>query len=198
MKRVMNVVVSFLFVMGVAAVAHSAEHGGSGMKKEHDGAPAAQEHGGKEHGGTTASQPSSDDIRNAMKAHVMEQSKASGTFDVADPETGKTLKLEMIRVHERVGKTGNYYYSCADFKDTESGEMLDLDLDVEEKAGALSVVDVRIHKVGGKERYTYDANDNRIPVKAEGSHQEHGGAEGSHQEQEGSHQEHGGKEHGGK
>ncbi len=194
MKRITNFMIAFFFTLGVAAVAHSAEHGGSGMKKEHGGSPAAKEHGGA----AKASQPSSDDIRNAMKAHVMEQSKASGTFDVADPETGKTRKLEMIRVHERVGKTGNYYYSCADFKDTESGEMLDLDLDVEEKAGALSVVDVRIHKVGGKERYTYDATDNRIPVKAEGSHKEHGGAEGSHQEHEGSHQEHGGKEHGGK
>ena len=78
--------IAFFFTLGVAAVAHSAEHGGSGMKKEHGGSPAAKEHGGA----AKASQPSSDDIRNAMKAHVMEQSKASGTFDVADPETGKT------------------------------------------------------------------------------------------------------------
>ena len=116
----------------------------------------------------------------------------TGTFDVADPETGKTRKLELIRVHDRVGKTGDYYYSCADFKDTETGQMLDLDLDVEDKAGNLSVVDVRIHKEDGKERYTYDENDNRIPLNAEGSHME-----GSHSGEHDHGKEHGGKEHGG-
>jgi len=123
-----------------------------------------------------------------MKGYVMEKSKATGTFDVVDPETDKTRKLELIRVHERVGKTGNYYYSCADFKEAESGQMLDLDLDVEDKGGKLSVVDVRIHKLEGKERYTYDANDNRIPVNAEGSH-----VEGSHMESQEQGKEHGGK-----
>ena len=140
----------------------AAEHGGKSVGKEHGG--TAQ----KEHGGASA--PSADAIRAAMKNHVRDKSRAAGTFDVVDPETGKTRKLELIRVHERVGKTGNYYYSCADFKDTESGQMLDLDLDVEDKGGKLSVADVRIHKLEGKERYTYDANDNRIPVNAEGSH----------------------------
>ncbi|HAH21202.1 MAG TPA: hypothetical protein DCL49_09910, partial [Candidatus Omnitrophica bacterium] len=99
--------------------------------------------------------------------YVLEKSKKTGTFDVHDPETGKTRKLSLVRVHERVGKTGEYYYSCADFTDTETGKLLDLDLDVEHKNGKLSVVDVRIHKVNGKERYTYDENDNRIPIMEE-------------------------------
>jgi len=129
----------------------AAEHGG-------------KEHGGKEHGGANISEPSADQIRAAMSGYVAEESKKTGTFDFSDKETGKTRKLSLVKVHERVGKTGNYYYSCADFKDTESNEMLDLDLDVASKDGKLSVADVRIHKVSGKERYTYDANDNRILV----------------------------------
>ena len=149
----------------------------------------AAEHGGQEHGGTSVkengstSTPSNDAIRTAMTDYVMEESKATGTFDVLDPETGQTRQLELVRVHERVGKTGNYYYSCADFKDIKTGQLLDLDLDVEDEGGRLSVKDVRIHKVDGHERYTYDSSDNRIPVIEEGSH-----SEGS---------EHGGKEHGG-
>lgn len=150
----------------------------------------AAEHGGKEHGGTVAKPteqasvkaPSADEIRTAMKNYVTEKSKETGTFDVKDPQAGALRKLNLERIHERVGKTGNYYYSCADFKDTVSGEMLDLDLDVQEKDGKLNVVDVRIHKVNGKERYTYDENDNRIPVSAPEEHKH----------------EHGGKEHGGK
>jgi len=126
----------------------------------------AAEHGGKEHGGAAMSmEPSGKNIQKAMTDYVKEKSAATGTFDVYDNETGKDRKLKLQRVHERVGKTGNYYYSCADFEDIGTGETLDLDIDVKDENGKLSVADVRIHKLNGKERYTYDENDNRIPVK---------------------------------
>lgn len=144
----------------------------------------AAEQGGKEHGGLTTTQKQSPttplpaDIRAAMELYVVKESQETGTFDVTDPETAKVRHLKLERVHERVGKTGNYYYSCADFSDTVSGEKLDLDLDVLDKDGVLSVVDVRIHKIDGKERYTYDAHDNRVPVsKKEEIKAEHGGKE---------------------
>ncbi|MFC1510531.1 hypothetical protein ACFL49_02610 [Candidatus Omnitrophota bacterium] len=131
----------------------------------------AGEHGGKEHGGINVKRaPSKAKIRNTMKNHVVDQSKNSGTFDVVDPDTGNLRKLELMKVHKRVGKTGEYFYSCADFKDAETGEMLDLDLDVENTDGDLHVVDVRIHKLEGEPRYTYDNNDNRIPLMETKSH----------------------------
>lgn len=141
----------------IAAPGYAAEHGG----REH----AGKEHTGKEHAGVKISEPSANDIRAAMKKYVEEKTAKSGAFEIFDSEAGKTRRLELIRVHERVGKTGSYYYSCADFKDIDSKEMFDLDLDVEAKDGKLSVREVRIHKVEGKERYTYDENDNRIPLK---------------------------------
>ena len=132
-----------------------AEHGGG----------AWGEHAGKEHGGAMISEPSANQIRSTMSDYVKAESKKTGTFDVYDEETGKTRELSLIRIHDRVGKTGSYYYSCADFKDKDTGETVDMDLDVKHEDGKLSVVDVRVHKVNGKERYTYDANDNRIPVR---------------------------------
>ena len=183
MRKIFNFTMDLSLMLWSYAVVFAAEHEGASVEKKEYGGTATQ----KEHGGTSA--PSADAIRAAMKDYVMDKSKATGTFDVTDPETGKTRKLELIRVHERVGKTGDYFYSCADFKDTETGQMLDLDLDVQDKGGKLSVVDVRVHKVEGKERYTYDENDNRIPLNAEGSH-----VEGSNTEEH----EHDGKEHGGK
>jgi len=169
-------------MVGVTQLTIAGEHGGS-------------EHGGKtheeEHGGTVTEAPNDADIKAAMKSHVMASQKSSGTFDINDPDTGKVRKLTLVRVHERVGKTGDYYYSCADFKDTESDELLDLDIDVEDKNGTLSVVDVRIHKVSGNARYTYDSNDNRIPLK-EGT-KSHLGAAGEKGSVKGS----AGKEHGG-
>jgi len=182
MNKTFRLIMAISIVLWGSSFVSAAEHGG----KEHT-VKAPKEHGGtaaKEHRGTSA--PSTYAIRKAMKDYVKEKSKATGTFDVSDPETGKTRRLKLLRVHERVGKSGDYYYSCADFKDTETGRMLDLDLDVEDQGGKLRVVDVRIHKVNGKERYTYDENDNRIPLNAEGSPME-----GSHTEGH----EHGGKTH---
>ena len=175
MNKIFSLIMAISIMLLGSSFVSAAEHGGKSVGKEHGG--TAQ----KEHGGTSA--PSADAIRKAMKDYVKDQSKATGTFDVPDPETGKTRKLELLKVHERVGKTGDYYYSCADFKDTATGQMLDLDLDVQDTGGKLSVVGVRIHKLEGKERYTYDENDNRVPIGAEGSHMEG--------------QEQGGKEHGG-
>jgi hypothetical protein len=186
MKKIFSLIMAMSVMLWGGSFVLAAEHGGTSVEKKEHGGTATQ----KEHGGTSA--PSADAIRGAMKDYVMDKAKATGTFDVADPETGKTRKLELIRVHDRVGKSGDYYYSCADFKDIETGQMLDLDLDIEDKGGKLSVVDVRIHKEDGKERYTYDEKDNRIPLKTEGSHME-----GQHQDGK----EHGGtthKEHGGK
>ncbi len=177
----------YVFLVLIAAIcfsnipASAAEHGGKEHGgKEHGGEEqtsrkgsgkastsehGGKEHGGKEHGGAAIhAEPTADDIRSTMKSHVIKESEETGTFDILDLETGTLRNLTLVRVHERVGKTGDYYYSCADFTDTNTGELLDLDLDVEHKDGELNVVDVRIHKVSGKERYTYDENDNRIPV----------------------------------
>ena len=50
-----------------------------------------------------------------------------------------------------------------------TGELLDLDFDVDAEGGQLQVVDTRIHKVAGQARYTYDEHDNRVPVRSTSS-----------------------------
>jgi len=192
MKNLVKLLLVVFLSVGSAPVIFAGEHGG-------------QEHGGKEHGGTKVAEPSKEDIRSTMKNHVLDSSNPTGAFEVKDPDTGKTRKLKLLRVHERVGKTGEYYYSCADFEDLDSGEQLDLDIDVQHKNGNLSVADVRIHKVSGEPRYTYDENDNRIPLKDTKSHlgtvpptkdEVKGSLKGSQGKEHGG-KEHGGKEHGG-
>ena len=146
------------------------------MAAEHGG----KEHAGQEHGGQPMTQapaqvevpvstpapvePTAEQIRDTISKYVQDTSQEEGAFYVDDEVTGETRELTLDHVHERVGKTGEYYYSCADMKDTKSGDLVDVDFDVEAADGVLDVVDVRIHKVNGKERYTYDENDNRIPV----------------------------------
>ena len=157
MKKIIYVTLALGILIWLTGHSFAQEHGGS----EHGGSIW----GSKEHAGIKLQEPNSEDIRNQMNTYIKEKSKKIDTFNIYDPEIKKTRKLSLIKIHERVGKTGNYYYSCTDFKDVDTGQILDLDLDVEDKNGKLSVVDVRIHKVGGIERYTYDENDNRILIR---------------------------------
>ncbi|MBI1976263.1 MAG: hypothetical protein HYS56_02000 [Candidatus Omnitrophica bacterium] len=152
------------------------EQAGHDHAKEHGG----QEHGGtavQEHGGTamapTVAEPAPEAIRSAISSYIETAAQANGSYSITDPVTGNVRNLQLVQVHERVGKTGDYYYSCTDMKDVNSGETLDLDFDVANDSGTLRVLPdkVRIHKVDGNPRYTYDANDNMIPV-AEGTAQE--------------------------
>lgn len=110
-------------------------------------------------------EPSAEQLRNTIRAYVQTQEKLTGGFTIPDAkQKGKLRTLSLIRVHERVGKTGAYYYSCTDMKDVATGDELDLDFDVSDTGKELKVVAVRIHKDNGKPRYTYDAKDNLIPI----------------------------------
>ena len=172
MKRwTVNTVVA-LGAIGCLSLAGSAaagehggqEHGGAATapaKKEHGGATATQEQGGQE----IKAEPSAEEIRQTIQNYVQDIVQKEGAFSIDDPVTGTTRQLDFVRVHDRVGKTGDLYYSCTDMRDRQAGELLDLDFDVKAENRDLSVVDQRIHKVNGQARYTYDEHDNRIPVE---------------------------------
>ena len=110
-------------------------------------------------------EPTPDQLRNTIREYIAQQEATTGAFTIDDPrQAGSPRTLTLLRVHERVGKTGNYYYSCTDMKDAATGDLLDLDFDVAENAGTLNVVDVRIHKDNGNPRYTYDDTGRMVPV----------------------------------
>ena len=111
-------------------------------------------------------EPSAEALRQTIQDYVATQEKLQGAFVIVDERGDVLRRLELIRVHERVGKTGNDYYSCTDMKDVVTGDELDLDFDIEDQGTSLKVADVRIHKDNGKPRYTYDENDNMIPLPA--------------------------------
>lgn len=110
-------------------------------------------------------EPSAEQLRQTIRGYIARQETALGAFTVPDSREKGTLRtLTLVRVHERVGKTGESYYSCTDMRDTRTGDLLDLDFDVADTGTALNVVAVRIHKDNGTPRYTYDDHDNLIPV----------------------------------
>lgn len=112
-----------------------------------------------------AAAPTAEQLRETIRQYIAHEQTALGVFTLPDPNRAGALRtLSLVRVHERVGKTGEYYYSCTDMKDMTTGDELDLDFDVADRGGALEVVAVRIHKDNGKPRYTYDDQDRLIPV----------------------------------
>ena len=168
-RRVLKglVVIGVSGFLGVASSVDAAEHGG-----QETTAPPSKEHGGatQEHGGQAVNAaPSAAQIRQTIQSYVQGVAQKEGTFPIKDSVTGATRNLDFVRVHDRVGKTGSLYYSCTDMRDKQTGELLDLDFDVQATGKELKVVDQRIHKVGGKARYTYDEHDNRIPVPSTSS-----------------------------
>ena len=111
-------------------------------------------------------EPSAEELRQTIRDYIQWHQDKLGSFTLPDSkQIGKLRTLSLIRVHERVGKTGDYYYSCTDMKDVASGDELDLDFDVSDQGEKLQVVAVRIHKDNGKPRYTYGENDNLIPLE---------------------------------
>ena len=118
-------------------------------------------------GGSSSAQaePTAEELRDTIRKYIAWQQEATGSFTIPDRrEKGKLRTLSLIRVHERVGKTGNYYYSCTDMKDATTGDELDLDFDISDSGDSLQVVAIRVHKDNGNARYTYDSNDNLIPL----------------------------------
>ena len=110
-------------------------------------------------------EPTAEELRQTIRDYIQNLQQRLGSFTIPDSkEKGLLRTLTLIRVHERVGKTGDRYYSCTDMKDELTGDQLDLDFDVYNTGEELKVVAVRIHKDNGKPRYTYDANDNLVPL----------------------------------
>lgn len=109
--------------------------------------------------------PAPEALRQTIRDYIQRQETKLGAFAIPDPKAKGFLRtLTLVRVHERVGKTGDYYYSCTDMKDAATGDLLDLDFDVADTSRVLKVVAVRIHKDNGKPRYTYDEHDHLVPL----------------------------------
>lgn len=111
-------------------------------------------------------EPSAEALRQTIRDYITMQEHLQGAFAIVDERSEALRQLTLVRVHDRVGKTGNYYYSCTDMADVASGDLLDLDFDIEDQGGNLKVAGIRIHKDNGEPRYTYDENDNMIPLPA--------------------------------
>lgn len=142
------VVLTVLLVAGFS-VSPAAEHPGSSV--EHPGKSTADK--GK---GIT-----SDTVKKAVTDYVDAQTKSSeGILSVYDEKLSKDWRLKLVKIHDPVrqyeesGKT--IFFACTDFKAVDSNDLLDIDLWMAPSDGTLKVIDTKIHKVNGEERYKYE------------------------------------------
>lgn len=167
--KVKIAVVTMSFVLGVLGYGVSGEHpehpissqGGSSMSKEHP----------KEH----PKKPMQDkafqnDFEKVVKDYVAsEAQKTNGVYAIHDDVANKDWKLELVKVHKTkicMLQEGKTCFACADFKEVGSKNKLDLDFYAgKSEDGKMSMEKVLIHKVNGKPRFTYDKNNDMVPVK---------------------------------
>lgn len=116
------------------------------------------EHPKKEHPEGKQAGISKADLASSIKAWVEKESAANGGWlTVEDPVQNKTLQLKLDKVHDdKLAQVKpDEYFACADFVEKD-GTKYDIDVFMQGKTKAdLKETEVTVHKVNGKERYTW-------------------------------------------
>lgn len=91
-----------------------------------------------------------EDIKTAMR-HLIERNTVGEVFSLYDPVKGKLFRLQLVKLHEGIEKKGDYFVSCADFKDA-AGNLVDLDFLVLQNGDRMIATQAVIHKADGEKR----------------------------------------------
>ncbi len=114
-----------------------------------------------------------EEFADAAKAYIQERTeKNGGHFPVEDKKQGRTLKLDLKKVHrKRLSHLGNnVYFVCADFKGKD-GKLYDIDIFMQgsSKDDLKVTRDPMVHKVEGEPRFTWHEEDGTWKRKKAGS-----------------------------
>ncbi|MCG8607289.1 hypothetical protein MJD09_20195 [bacterium] len=89
-------------------------------------------------------------IQHSMKKYI-ENRTVDGVYYYYDPVEKRTLKLKFDYLHDGVKQNGDFFVSCADFKD-QYGRTLDFDYLVRKSEKDFRVTQGILHKVDGVKR----------------------------------------------
>ena len=91
-----------------------------------------------------------ENIKQSMASFIQQQT-IDGEMYVYDAVDGQLLSLTLDELHSGIVKKGDFYVSCADFKD-EKGRKIDVDFMVRQSAGQWVTTQALIHSVAGHKR----------------------------------------------
>ncbi|MEO0271304.1 MAG: hypothetical protein ABIN15_06415 [candidate division WOR-3 bacterium] len=116
----------------------------------------AQEHPGEHPGRLEKIRP--DDLKRAITDYVNTDSKIKGGyFLIWDTELKQVWRLNFKGLHKEVRVLSDgRYFMCSDFISADGETILDIDFWLKEDMMDLKVVDIKIHKISGKERFKYE------------------------------------------
>lgn len=91
------------------------------------------------------------DIQAAMQQHI-QSNQVAGHYVIFDGQAGGILRLSLDKLHSGIVQKGEFYVSCADFKDAK-GKAYDLDFLVGKgDKGDYKVIQSLVHAVEGSKR----------------------------------------------
>lgn len=90
------------------------------------------------------------DVQVAMNKHVKNNTLDS-SYIIYDNEKGELKKLVLEKLHDGIVRKGDFFVSCADFRDS-SGKLYDLDFLVAKQGSDYRVLQALVHAVEGKKR----------------------------------------------
>ena len=111
-----------------------------------------------------AFEPSFQEVRTIVKEYLLKNASA-GIMNVYDEVSGKNRRIRLIRTGDQVKKSAGTYYAAVYFKDIQNNDMVEIDFHVKSQNGKSRVEGVYIHKVNNRERFTYNENGHRVPIK---------------------------------
>lgn len=109
---------------------------------------------------TAAPDPMESEINLAVQQHVLNSSRTSGMFEVFDAQLSKNRKLNLLMVEGPSQKIGNVFRTAVKFQDVNSGEIVDLNFDVQAAGEQIIVVNMAITKINGEDRLAQNVNNN--------------------------------------
>ena len=147
-------IISLLLLCSLVALCSACGCGCNHKGKEHPVEHPAEHPKGR----SPKSSLTKEQLADAIEAYVANESaKTKGLYTIKDDKTGDQLRMMLHKVHrERLSRVGkNTYFACADFK-ADNGKMYDIDFFMTGTTKEnLNFSKFSIHKVNGKERYTW-------------------------------------------
>ncbi len=89
-------------------------------------------------------------IKTAMGQHVQTNTIGS-RYVIYDNQKGELKRLTLDNIHEGIVRKGEFFVSCADFRDAD-GALYDLDFLVAKEGPEYRVIQALVHAVEGKKR----------------------------------------------
>lgn len=89
-----------------------------------------------------------DDIKAAMRKHILARVDKNGIFHIHDDVADEDLALKFVKIHDPVRQIdGNTYFACTDFHVVgDEKKLYDLDFWMNPQTGELKVYEEKIHK----------------------------------------------------